>query len=199
MIGFDHDLTIRREIDRVLQLHGAEVRVVMEFDNIETIKRAIEIDAGVACCPSRQCCAKWQAERWWPCRWTPTNWCARWASSIAAARSWAARPGGSSSCCKAKAASQPDRRRRDGPAARGQSAAARISTTSRGDVSGNAATTGRTARADVGQRVRRQWHSTPTRRRRVSPCPGGNGSGRAALRNGSSSRCRAAKRRVRIR
>ena len=51
MIGFDSDLTIRREIDRVLQLHGAEVRVAMEFDNIETIKRAIEIDAGVALLP----------------------------------------------------------------------------------------------------------------------------------------------------
>jgi DNA-binding transcriptional LysR family regulator len=49
VIGLDSDLTIRREIDRVLQLHDAEVRVVMEFDNIETIKRAIEIDAGVAC------------------------------------------------------------------------------------------------------------------------------------------------------
>ena len=51
VIGFDSDLTIRREIDRVLQLHGAEVRVVMEFDNIETIKRAIEIDAGVSLLP----------------------------------------------------------------------------------------------------------------------------------------------------
>ncbi|HUY36622.1 MAG TPA: LysR substrate-binding domain-containing protein [Pirellulales bacterium] len=51
MVGFDADLTIRREIDRVLDLHGAEVRVVMEFDNIETIKRAIEIDAGVALLP----------------------------------------------------------------------------------------------------------------------------------------------------
>jgi DNA-binding transcriptional LysR family regulator len=51
VIGFDSDLTIRREIDRVLQLHDAEVRVVMEFDNIETIKRAIEIDAGVALLP----------------------------------------------------------------------------------------------------------------------------------------------------
>ncbi len=51
VIGFDSDLTIRREIDRVLQLHHAEVRVVMEFDNIETIKRAIEIDAGVALLP----------------------------------------------------------------------------------------------------------------------------------------------------
>ena len=51
MIGFDSDLTIRREIDRVLQLHGVEVSVVMEFDNIETIKRAIEIDAGVGLLP----------------------------------------------------------------------------------------------------------------------------------------------------
>ena len=51
LVGFDCDLTIRREIDRVLQLHGVEVRVVMEFDNIETIKRAIEIDAGVGLLP----------------------------------------------------------------------------------------------------------------------------------------------------
>ncbi|HEY2893332.1 MAG TPA: LysR family transcriptional regulator [Pirellulales bacterium] len=51
VIGFDSELTIRREIDRVLQLHQAEVTVTMEFDNIETIKRAIEIDAGVALLP----------------------------------------------------------------------------------------------------------------------------------------------------
>lgn len=51
MIGFDADLPIRREIDRVLQLHTADARVVMEFDNIETIKRAVEIDAGVALLP----------------------------------------------------------------------------------------------------------------------------------------------------
>jgi DNA-binding transcriptional LysR family regulator len=51
MIGFDSDLTIRHEIDRVLQLQQADVSVVMEFDNIETIKRAVEIDAGVALLP----------------------------------------------------------------------------------------------------------------------------------------------------
>lgn len=51
MIGFDSDLTIRREIDRILQMHEVEVRVAMEFDNIETIKRAVEIDAGVALLP----------------------------------------------------------------------------------------------------------------------------------------------------
>lgn len=51
MISFDADLTIRHEIDRVLQLHQAEVKVVMEFDNIETMKRAIEIDAGISLLP----------------------------------------------------------------------------------------------------------------------------------------------------
>jgi hypothetical protein len=51
IIGFDSDLTIRREIDRVLQLHHTEVEVAMEFDNIETIKRAVEIDAGIALLP----------------------------------------------------------------------------------------------------------------------------------------------------
>jgi DNA-binding transcriptional LysR family regulator len=51
MVGFDEDLTIRHEIDRVLALHGVEPKLVMEFDNIETIKRAIEIDAGVSLLP----------------------------------------------------------------------------------------------------------------------------------------------------
>jgi DNA-binding transcriptional LysR family regulator len=51
MIGFDEDLTIRREIDQVLEQKNISVQVVMEFDNIETIKRAIEIDAGVGLLP----------------------------------------------------------------------------------------------------------------------------------------------------
>ncbi|MCE9553560.1 MAG: LysR family transcriptional regulator [Planctomycetes bacterium] len=52
MIGFDQGLTIRREIDRVLAQHNVEAQVVMEFDNIETIKRAIEINAGVGLLPA---------------------------------------------------------------------------------------------------------------------------------------------------
>ncbi len=51
MVSFDPDLVIRHEIDRVLSARGVEPNVVMEFDNIETIKRAIEIDAGVALLP----------------------------------------------------------------------------------------------------------------------------------------------------
>jgi DNA-binding transcriptional LysR family regulator len=50
-VSFDPQLQIRRELDRVLAAHDVEMRVVMEFDNIETIKRAIEIDAGVALLP----------------------------------------------------------------------------------------------------------------------------------------------------
>jgi DNA-binding transcriptional LysR family regulator len=51
LISFDPQLQIRRELDRVLATHDIEMRVVMEFDNIETIKRAIEIDAGVGLLP----------------------------------------------------------------------------------------------------------------------------------------------------
>jgi DNA-binding transcriptional LysR family regulator len=52
IVGFDADLTIRREIDRVLYEYRDELRMVMEFDNIETIKRAVEIDAGVSLLPA---------------------------------------------------------------------------------------------------------------------------------------------------
>ncbi len=51
MVSFDPDLVIRHEIDRALAAHGAEPVVVMEFDNVETIKRAVEIDAGVSILP----------------------------------------------------------------------------------------------------------------------------------------------------
>jgi DNA-binding transcriptional LysR family regulator len=51
MVAFDADLVIRHEIDRVLDAHDVAPDVVMEFDNIETIKRAIEIDAGISILP----------------------------------------------------------------------------------------------------------------------------------------------------
>ncbi len=50
-IGFDRDLNIRKEIDRYLRQRSVKVRVVMEFDNIETIKQAIQIGAGVSILP----------------------------------------------------------------------------------------------------------------------------------------------------
>lgn len=51
MVCFESGLIIRREIDRAFQLRGIEVNMAMEFDNIETIKRAIEIGAGISLLP----------------------------------------------------------------------------------------------------------------------------------------------------
>jgi DNA-binding transcriptional LysR family regulator len=51
LVAFDPDLPIRRHIDRVLEQHQCQANVAMEFDNIEAIKRAIEIDAGVGLLP----------------------------------------------------------------------------------------------------------------------------------------------------
>ena len=50
-VGFDRDLSIRKEIDRYLRQRSVNIRVVMEFDNIETIKQAVEIGAGISILP----------------------------------------------------------------------------------------------------------------------------------------------------
>jgi DNA-binding transcriptional LysR family regulator len=50
-IGFEPDIPTRRAIDRVLKAQDVTVQHVMEFDNIETVKRAVEIDAGIAIVP----------------------------------------------------------------------------------------------------------------------------------------------------
>jgi DNA-binding transcriptional LysR family regulator len=50
-VAFDHDLAIRKGIDRALKQHGIKVDVVMEFDNVETIKQAIGINAGLSILP----------------------------------------------------------------------------------------------------------------------------------------------------
>jgi len=50
-VAFDPDLAIRRAIDRALKQRNVKVNVVMEFDNIETIKQAIAIAAGVSILP----------------------------------------------------------------------------------------------------------------------------------------------------
>ena len=50
-VAFDHDLAVRRAIDRALKQHSVRVTVVMEFDNVETIKQAIGIAAGISILP----------------------------------------------------------------------------------------------------------------------------------------------------
>lgn len=50
-IAFETDVPTRKLIDNILARYNVTVRTVMEFDNIETIKRAVEIDAGVSILP----------------------------------------------------------------------------------------------------------------------------------------------------
>ena len=50
-IAFDKDVPTRLWIDEILARYNTDVRPVMEFDNIETIKRAVEINAGVSILP----------------------------------------------------------------------------------------------------------------------------------------------------
>jgi DNA-binding transcriptional LysR family regulator len=50
-VSFERDIPTRRATDKLLKDHGVSVQHVMEFDNIETVKRAVEIDSGVAIVP----------------------------------------------------------------------------------------------------------------------------------------------------
>ncbi len=50
-VGFDADIPTRKGIDAMFREKRLHVEPVMEFDNIETVKRAVEIDAGVAIVP----------------------------------------------------------------------------------------------------------------------------------------------------
>src|SRR5438045_3310249 len=46
-IGFEPDIPTRKAIDKILKESNVVVQTVMEFDNIETVKRAVEIEAGI--------------------------------------------------------------------------------------------------------------------------------------------------------
>lgn len=50
-IGFDPDIPTRKAVDQIFRDHKLEITPVMEFDNIETVKRAVEIDHGIAIVP----------------------------------------------------------------------------------------------------------------------------------------------------
>jgi DNA-binding transcriptional LysR family regulator len=50
-IAFEKDVPTRVWIDGILQRYDIVVQPVMEFDNIETIKRAVEINAGISILP----------------------------------------------------------------------------------------------------------------------------------------------------
>ena len=51
-IAFEKDIPTRKVTDKILADAGVDVSIVMEFDNVETVKRAIEINAGIAILPA---------------------------------------------------------------------------------------------------------------------------------------------------
>ena len=50
-IAFEPDLPTRRAIDRKLRSAGVRVKLALEFDNIETVKRAVEVENAVSIVP----------------------------------------------------------------------------------------------------------------------------------------------------
>jgi DNA-binding transcriptional LysR family regulator len=50
-ISFEPDMPTRKALDKILRSQKVTVQHVMEFDNIETVKRAVELDCGVAMVP----------------------------------------------------------------------------------------------------------------------------------------------------
>lgn len=51
-ISFEPDLPTRKAVDQLLREHDIDVEQTMELDNIETVKRAVEVESGVALVPS---------------------------------------------------------------------------------------------------------------------------------------------------
>ncbi len=50
-VSFEPDMPTRKAVDKLFQSRGVTVQNSMEFDNIETVKRAVELDCGVAIVP----------------------------------------------------------------------------------------------------------------------------------------------------
>lgn len=50
-VGFEPDIPTRKAVDKIFRDCGLDMKPVMEFDNIETVKRAVEIDAGISVVP----------------------------------------------------------------------------------------------------------------------------------------------------
>ena len=50
-ISFEPDMPTRKALDKILRSQKVSAQHVMEFDNIETVKRAVELNCGVAVVP----------------------------------------------------------------------------------------------------------------------------------------------------
>lgn len=54
-VAFDRDIPTRRAVDKLLRDAGAQVQVTTELDNVETVKRAVEIGLGISILPRAAC------------------------------------------------------------------------------------------------------------------------------------------------
>lgn len=52
-IAFDEEVIIRRELDRFFREHGVIISIVMQFDNIQSIKEAVVLGSGISILPER--------------------------------------------------------------------------------------------------------------------------------------------------
>lgn len=50
-VGFDEDLPVARELDRLFRDHGIAVKLVMHFDNVLAIKEAVALGSGLSILP----------------------------------------------------------------------------------------------------------------------------------------------------
>ncbi|MFZ1700314.1 MAG: LysR family transcriptional regulator [Pyrinomonadaceae bacterium] len=50
-VHFERDVPTRKAMEKIFKANGVEVKTVAEFDNIETIKRAVEVGFGLAIVP----------------------------------------------------------------------------------------------------------------------------------------------------
>ncbi len=50
-VSFSYDQPTRKAIDQLLDREGVRIQITMEFDNIETVKRVVEIESGIAIVP----------------------------------------------------------------------------------------------------------------------------------------------------
>ena len=52
-ITFDEEVVIRRELDRFFREHEVAISIVMQFDNIQSIKEAVVLGSGISILPER--------------------------------------------------------------------------------------------------------------------------------------------------
>jgi len=50
-VGFEPEIPTRKALDKIFHKHNVSVKFVAEFDNIETVKGAVEIDEGISVVP----------------------------------------------------------------------------------------------------------------------------------------------------